>query len=130
MIKNRLILPEEQCELLKAGLQYLKPGGVLVYSTCTLSPVQNEGVVNMALKAMAEETTLEFVVSDLTEAVKPLGFIGRIYGKHQGVPVGNLVVPNLCNNFGPTYFCRITRKAWDLFAFMMPESVNICMIME
>ena len=111
MIKNRLLLPEQQCELLKAGLQYLKPGGVLVYSTCTLSPIQNEGVVNMALKGMAEETTMEFAVSDLTEAVKPLGFIGRIYGKHQGVTLGNLVVPNLCNNFGPTYFCRITRKS-------------------
>ena len=85
-------------------------GGTLVYSTCTLSPVQNEGVVNMALKSLAEETTLQFVVNDLTQAVKPLGFMGRFYGKFQGVALGNLLVPHLSNNFGPTYFCRITRK--------------------
>jgi 16S rRNA C967 or C1407 C5-methylase (RsmB/RsmF family) len=109
MLKNRLQLPGEQCELLKAGLQYLKPGGTLVYSTCTLSPVQNEGVVNMALKNLWEETSLKFVVSDLTEALQPFRWMFKILGPNDGIKLGNLVVPNLLNNFGPTYLCKITR---------------------
>ena len=111
MTRNRLILPQQQSKILKAGLLYLKVGGALVYSTCTLSPVQNHGVINMALKDIAQETGQEYAVCDLTEALKPLNFMGTIYGKKQGVTYGNLVVPNICSNFGPTYFCRIVRKS-------------------
>ena len=110
MLKDRLQLPVEQCELLKAGLQYLKTGGCLVYSTCTLSPVQNEGVVNMALKSLWEETSQRFVVSDLTAALRPFQWLFKILGPKEGIKLGNLVVPNLINNFGPTYLCKITRK--------------------
>lgn len=61
-IKERLKLPELQSELLSCGLKLLKPGGVLVYSTCSLSPIQNDGVVHMALKNICEETSMKFVV--------------------------------------------------------------------
>lgn len=47
--KERLALPELQASILVNCLQLLKPGGSLVYSTCSLSPIQNDGVVNMAL---------------------------------------------------------------------------------
>ena len=110
MLKDRLKLPQEQCDLLKAGLMYLKAGGSLVYSTCSLSPVQNEGVVRMALKALYEETAYDFYVSDMTQALKPFRFLCRILGPKQGVKLGNLIVPHLSNNFGPTYFCKITRR--------------------
>lgn len=54
-IKERLHLPEEQASILSHCIQLLKPGGSLVYSTCSLSPIQNDGVVNMALtKAFTE----------------------------------------------------------------------------
>ena len=35
-------LAELQTRILEAALRHLKPGGSLVYSTCTLSPVENE----------------------------------------------------------------------------------------
>jgi 16S rRNA (cytosine967-C5)-methyltransferase len=37
-----------QHEILEAGARALKPGGRLVYSTCTLSPRENEQQANAA----------------------------------------------------------------------------------
>jgi len=108
-IKDRLKMPEKQAELLKAGLLQLAPGGSLVYSTCTLSPVQNDGVVHKVLGQIWEETNLNFCVADLNMAVKPFRFLCKLYGRKEGVKYGQLVVPFLPNNFGPMYFCKITR---------------------
>merc|ERR1711874_151366 len=109
-IKDRLRLPELQTALLRSGLMQLKVGGSLVYSTCTLSPVQNDGVVHMALKAIWETTNTEFVINDLAGAVKPFEFLLKMYGRDQGVKYGQLVVPNITNNFGPMYVAKITRR--------------------
>lgn len=42
--------PGLQAELLKRAAELLKPGGILVYSTCTLNPEENEGTVQQFLK--------------------------------------------------------------------------------
>lgn len=39
-----------QKKLITAGYDMLQPGGVLVYSTCTLSPEENEGVVSSLIE--------------------------------------------------------------------------------
>lgn len=38
------------------------PGGTVVYSTCSLSPIQNEGVVQMSLMKAFEEANVVAVV--------------------------------------------------------------------
>ena len=43
-----------QLGLLEAAARLLAPGGVLVYSTCTFAPEENEGVVGAFLKAHPE----------------------------------------------------------------------------
>jgi 16S rRNA (cytosine967-C5)-methyltransferase len=40
-----------QREILEAGAEAVKPGGTLVYSTCTISPIENERVVAAFLAA-------------------------------------------------------------------------------
>ena len=44
-------LPELQLQILENQSRYVKPGGVLLYSTCTLVRAENEGVVERFLTA-------------------------------------------------------------------------------
>lgn len=51
-------LPKIQYKILKSASRYLKKGGELVYSTCTLNPLENEGVI---LKFINENPEFELV---------------------------------------------------------------------
>jgi tRNA (cytosine49-C5)-methyltransferase len=56
-------LAKTQRQLIRTGFSLLKKGGTLVYSTCTLEPEEDEGVVDSLLKefpdAKAEEIELD-----------------------------------------------------------------------
>lgn len=52
-------MSHKQKKLLAAGIHALKPGGVLVYSTCTFGPEENEAVVSWALEKFGEAVALE-----------------------------------------------------------------------
>ena len=47
-------LPALQLEILKNQARHVRPGGVLIYSTCTLVRRENEGVVEKFLKANSD----------------------------------------------------------------------------
>ncbi len=49
--KELQTLPETQNKILNTASKYVKPGGTLVYSTCTLNPAENEDAVAAFLKA-------------------------------------------------------------------------------
>ena len=53
-------LPAIQAAILEASAGYLKPGGVLVYSTCTLLPAENQDVVSAFLAVHPEFEPLDF----------------------------------------------------------------------
>lgn len=62
-LKLSMDLSKLQKELIFAGYKALKPEGVLVYSTCTLEPLENEAVVDYLLRntnAEIEEINLPF----------------------------------------------------------------------
>jgi len=44
------LLPKKQLAILSASASYVKPGGTLVYSTCTVNPAENERVTEAFLK--------------------------------------------------------------------------------
>ena len=54
------LLPQKQQAILQAASQYVNAGGVLVYSTCTINPHENEEIVSSFLRHhpnfMVEET--------------------------------------------------------------------------
>ncbi len=57
-LKEMAALPALQLQILKNQSRYVKPGGVLLYSTCTLVREENEGIVE-AFLAQNPEFSLE-----------------------------------------------------------------------
>ena len=58
-------LPPLQLDILTASSQYLKKGGELVYSTCTLNPRENAEVVHKFLDQNPDFTLVDFSVGSL-----------------------------------------------------------------
>ena len=56
-----------QAAILAAGARALRPGGVLVYSTCTISPTENERLIAAFLDSHAD-----FVLDDLAAELPAL----------------------------------------------------------
>ncbi|XP_023298918.2 5-methylcytosine rRNA methyltransferase NSUN4 [Lucilia cuprina] len=108
-IKERLRIPELQAGILENCLRLLKPGGSLVYSTCSLSPVQNDGVVHMALQKVFHEHGLTCTIKDLSHIVNLFSDIYK-FEYPKSLKYGQMVLPYLPANFGPMYFSKITRN--------------------
>ncbi len=73
-------LAREQAAILRAGADALRPGGTLVYSTCTISPAENEAVVGEFLAERGD-----FSADDLRADV-PLWDHGHVPGFLQTLP--------------------------------------------
>ena len=65
-------LPRLQQDILTASAQYVKPGGVLVYSTCTIARRENEDVINAFLRESDD--------FELIDMIQLLPMTGRMDG--------------------------------------------------
>lgn len=63
-------LPALQLQILQTGAAYLKPGGLLVYSTCTLRRSENESVARRFLEANRDFTAEKIDIPQIESAVK------------------------------------------------------------
>jgi 16S rRNA (cytosine967-C5)-methyltransferase len=63
-------LAQVQEAMLRAALDQVRPGGVVVYSTCTISPRENEDVVN-AVAASRDDVEVDHLGSDLAHPSDP-----------------------------------------------------------
>ncbi|CAK9437342.1 uncharacterized protein LODBEIA_P17200 [Lodderomyces beijingensis] len=81
-VGNALGLHPLQCNILNRGLQLLKNGGRLVYSTCSLSPVENEAVVADALRKWGNKVKLVNVDDELPGLKRRQGVADwKVFGK-------------------------------------------------
>ncbi len=65
-------LPAIQSAILHASAAYVKVGGVLVYSTCTVLPAENEDIVSAFLAQHAEFEPFDFAFSAKDPAVSEI----------------------------------------------------------
>ncbi|KAG7665799.1 NCL1 [[Candida] subhashii] len=82
-VGNGLGLHPLQFNILNRGLQLLKKGGRLVYSTCSLSPVENEAVVAAALRKWGkDQLRLVDVSQELPGLIRREGISDwKVFGK-------------------------------------------------
>ncbi|XP_019356917.1 PREDICTED: 5-methylcytosine rRNA methyltransferase NSUN4 isoform X2 [Gavialis gangeticus] len=104
--KERKQLPVLQMQLLVAGILAVKPGGEVVYSTCSLSQLQNEYVVESAINVAETQFGIGVHVEDLSCFRRLFQDTFSFYAECR---VGELVLPHLTANFGPMYFCKLCR---------------------
>ncbi|HEY4996859.1 MAG TPA: hypothetical protein VII03_02615, partial [Solirubrobacteraceae bacterium] len=77
-----------QGAILAAGAQALRPDGVLVYSTCTISPTENERPIAAFLHANPD-----FRLDDLTAELPAFALAGRA-GAASPLPGALLTLPH------------------------------------
>ena len=88
-------LPKLQLSILENQARYVKPGGTLLYSTCTLVRRENEAVVDAFLK-----NNSDFALENLE--------LPEIF-RAENTPMLTLV-PGMYDTDG-FYFCRLRRKS-------------------
>ncbi|KAM7424304.1 hypothetical protein PAMA_000575 [Pampus argenteus] len=118
-LKERAKLPVLQAQLLRSALLAVRPGGIVVYSTCTLSSSENYAVVEAVLNDCPEAEP-----EDLWEEIAvPLSNCFTFSKAHHGHEktqystvssyqnrLGILVVPQPRRTWGPMFLSRIRRR--------------------
>nr|XP_046245977.1 tRNA (cytosine(34)-C(5))-methyltransferase, mitochondrial [Scatophagus argus] len=127
-LKERGSLPALQAQLLRSALSAVRPGGVVVYSTCTLSSSENCAVIETVLNDCPEAEP-----EDLWEGIAaPLSKYFAFSPAHRGHggetlyklspqaqdgsvssyrhTLGILVVPQPGKTWGPMFLSRLRRR--------------------
>ncbi len=87
------MLSIQQFAMLAAALEAVKIGGYILYSTCSISPLENEMVVEKLEKKRKGRYTIEQLDGTIGEQLS----------------AGTIIMPDNNHNLGPLYFCLIRR---------------------
>ncbi len=99
-------MARDQRRLLQQGFELLKPGGVLVYSTCTLEPEEDEGVVSWLLE-QHDDARLEEIEIDIQRSPAVTAWEGKEF--HPDVEKCLRIYPQ--DNDTEGFFVAKVRKA-------------------
>lgn len=103
-------LGKQAVGILASGFDALRPGGTLVYSTCALSPEENDAVVRRVLERRGEicelNTPGDAELEMLCAGVLPVGAV-------EPTELGYQILPDRAEGSGPIYFARL-RKVGEL----------------
>ena len=98
---------EAQFRILDCGAQALRPEGVLVYSTCTISPMENERLIASFLAAHPD-----FQLDDLAAEMPELALPPNAAGEATEMPGGGSALTTLPHRDGTAGFfiARMRRR--------------------
>ena len=71
-----------QKQLISAGYDLLKPGGVLIYSTCTFAPEENEAVIASLLERRPDAIVQPLIFASEKRIRKIKSWKGKHYPAH------------------------------------------------
>ncbi|TKS70268.1 tRNA (cytosine(34)-C(5))-methyltransferase, mitochondrial [Collichthys lucidus] len=125
-LKERTRLPALQAQLLRSALTAVRPGGVVVYSTCTLSSSENYSVVETVLNDCPDAEP-EDLWEEIAVPLSKYFAFSPAHADHGGETVpkpslqplnvssyrqrlGILVVPQPGKTWGPMFLSRIRRR--------------------
>jgi len=92
-------LAQQAYAMVLSALMALKPGGKLLYCTCALSPLENDGVIERVEQKKGEEVRLLSVeIQDPRVVAEPTRF-------------GIQILPDLSNGAGPLYVALLTKQS-------------------
>ncbi len=83
----------QQFAMLAAALEAVKVGGFILYSTCSIEPAENEGVIEKLFTRRAGRFSLGHIAPSEAEACSH----------------GSIILPDRADGKGPLYFCLIRR---------------------
>lgn len=87
-------LSVRQHALLCSALDAAQPGGRVVYATCSLSPLENDGVIAKLRKSRAGQF-------DIAPPVRTMG---------EPTEFGTLILPDRHPSFGPIYYAILAKR--------------------
>ena len=89
-------LAKRQYSLLCSAVLALKSGGTVVYSTCSISPFENDGVIERVLQRKSDQIAIDPECSDLSGLEK--------------TKYGFQIFPDHAGGAGPMYISRLKKK--------------------
>jgi 16S rRNA C967 or C1407 C5-methylase (RsmB/RsmF family) len=89
-------LAMRQYSLICSALLSLRKGGTLVYSTCSISPLENDGVIERLLKKKGDQVELDPDTTDLSDL--------------EATQFGFQIFPDRSQGAGPIYIARLRVK--------------------
>ncbi len=92
--RTRQLAPR-QYSLLCSALLTVKAGGKIIYSTCSISPLENDGVIQRLLERKSDEVMLDPAVDDLLDLER--------------TESGFQIFPDRASGAGPIYLSRLVK---------------------
>jgi len=92
-----------QIKLITKAYEYLKKGGYLVYSTCTLEPLEDEFVIDYAVR----ELGFKIVKKDLPGEPAITSFEG--YEFVEGIEYCRRIYPHIYDGLEPFFYCLLKK---------------------
>ncbi|AHC14664.1 tRNA and rRNA cytosine-C5-methylase [Salinispira pacifica] len=103
-------LAQQAYSFLLSALKTLKPGGTVVYSTCALSRLENDEVIDRVFMRMLKKQEMTLITrNDRTYRSQSSAEPRHLPEWVEDSALGHIILPDRAEGRGPIYFSRIKR---------------------